>query len=413
MKKMLRMCTIALMLGTCFISSCSQGTPDSDNKGDNPNDDPNKDPNGDNPKPTPDPVIVKSLKITSLPTKTEYRVNETLSFEGLEVKLFTTTDDVVDEGVIYTNFHTSVEEGYTFKEEDITSLTKSFEVTVVSNEENIKSTTFELTVLEEEKPEVVITATLHDFMTRIVGGESYTITTPSAKGTFLKNAMYWEVLKNGEEISSSYGYAHRDSDSTTILYTKNEEVEDSYTLIHNFGSTFSGLNDYTLYEALKDGYNFQAFFHATAINSYNLKKYKNVRPTSGTHEYVMKPESKATYDPAWDVQDDIVNYYTKYVTQFIRLASNDAEFPISDFGAYNIYPKLTVVATLVSDDEMDVVVTTNASDVHWPLEYTIKIEPEASISFVEGFLNGTDEGSIGEDTKDPDTEVEGGTGEAQ
>ena len=93
--------------------------------------------------------------------------------------------------------------------------------------------------------------------------------------------------------------------------------------------------------------------------------------------------------------------------------SNDAEFPISDFGAYNIYPKLTVVATLVSDDEMDVVVTTNASDVHWPLEYTIKIEPEASISFVEGFLNGTDEGSIGDDTKDPDTEVEGGTGEAQ
>ena len=440
MKKILRMLAVSVILGTTFVASCAapsndnnQGdnndneNPDNNNNNDNTggdnedqegdNNNPDGDNNGDNqggeeiPDPKPDPVISKALKITSMPTKVEYRVNESLSFEGLEVKLFTTTDDVEDEGVIYTNFTPSVEEGYVFQEKDITSMTNVFEVILIANEENVRSTTFELTVLEEEKVPVEITTTLFDFMSRLNAGEAYEIITPYAKGTFLSNAIYWDVLKNGGSIASSYGFAFRDSDKKTILFSEDPENSSSYILHYELGNRFSSIYDDKLYETLQDPYPYQSFYHAKSINSYNLKKFKNLKPKKDTHRYTIKPESKATYDPAWDGSDELVNYYTKYVSQFLRLSSNYSNFPLSDFALGTIYSNLTITAEFVTNDELSVFVNTTSSDVLWPSEFTIKITDKADIPSIKGFLDGTDEGSEGEDTRDPDSEVEGGTGE--
>ena len=150
---------------------------------------------------------------------------------------------------------------------------------------------------------------------------------------------------------------------------------------------------------------------AKSINSYNLKKFKNLKPKKDTHRYTIKPESKATYDPAGDGSDDLVNYYTKYVSQFLRLSSNYSNFPVSDFALGTIYSNLSITAEFVTNDELSVFVNTTSSDVLWPSEFTIKITDKADIPSIKGFLNGTDEGSEGEDTRDPDSEVEGGTGE--
>lgn len=96
--------------------------------------------------------VTKELKyVDGSLTKLTYKVGETLDLSSLEVKLFTTTDGVTDEGVNYTNFVTSVKDGYTFKESDITEEGKYFVVNINALDEGIKSTSINLTVTSADE----------------------------------------------------------------------------------------------------------------------------------------------------------------------------------------------------------------------------------------------------------------------
>ena len=291
----------------------------------------------------------------------------------------------------------------------MTSLTKTFEIVLVANDENIRSTSFELTVLAEEKVPVEITTTLYEFMKRLNDGEPYEIKTPYAKGTFLSNAIYWDVSKSDGKVETSYGFAHRDSDHKTILFTNNEENSSSYVLNDDLGNSYSSIYDEKIYPVLTDPYPYKAYYHARSINTYNLKKVKNAKPKKDTHIYTLKPETSLSYDQSAEEFD--ANSYTKYVSLFLRLASNNASFPISDFALGKSYTNLSITIEFVTNEEVSVFVNTTSSDTLWPSEYSIKINPDAKIDFINGFLDGTDDGSEGGNIKDPDSEVEGGTGE--
>lgn len=94
--------------------------------------------------------VTKELKyVEGSLDKTTYKVGETLDLTGLEVKLFTTTNGVTDNGIIYTNFETSVQEGYKFTEDDVTEEGEYFKVVISAKDDNVATTSFDLTIVSD------------------------------------------------------------------------------------------------------------------------------------------------------------------------------------------------------------------------------------------------------------------------
>ena len=134
-------------------------------------------------------VITKALKIKSLPTKSEYIVGETLSFAGLEIDLVTTKNGIKDEGVIYTSYSTSVQEGYQFSDADITTSTDLFVVNIIPNEENIRGVSLEFVVKEDPNAFKEVSKSPFTFLSEIKENVSYTVESDELSGVITKNAL--------------------------------------------------------------------------------------------------------------------------------------------------------------------------------------------------------------------------------
>lgn len=141
--------------------------------------------------------------------KTTYEVGESLDLTGLEIKLFTETNGVVDEGVTYTDFTTNPEEGYTFVEEDISNEAEPFNLIVIPSDSSITSLTIELTVNEAEVEFVPVETTPAEFIVALKEQMTYQYDNELYSGKVTPNANYFE-FKTLE--SASYGYAQNSSE---------------------------------------------------------------------------------------------------------------------------------------------------------------------------------------------------------
>ncbi len=331
-------------------------------------------------------VVVKTLKVSSLPTKSEYIVGESLSFSGLEVLLVTTTNGVKDDGVKFVDYTTSVNEGYVFLESDITNSTDLFTVNIIPNDETIRGVSLDFIVKEDPNAFKEVSKAPNTFLRELQSNVSYTVESAELKGTITKNAIYW---KSVEDNSVSFGYAFRESDKKLILF---EENGSSYSILHDFGTSYTGFTDPSFQANINENYIGYNCFNTTLLTEKDFTYYDALTRTEGTNNYRINPSKNY-------VEDENGNYvYDTPVCHLIKLVSVSQVF-IGDFGLYNLNKNARYTLTMLSDSEMRFLVQ-GVSDFSWgdaPKDSVITKKDNLEISCIKGFLDGTDEGEEGKE----------------
>ena len=325
------------------------------------------------PEPTPQaPSQISKKLVASGLKKTTYLVGEALSFEGLTVKLETITDGVSSGLTDYTTYTTNYEEGYVFKEEDVTQEGFSFDVVISAKEEGIRSTTLNLTV--NPLPVEPVEATPFAFLSRLRNNPSYTVKNNIYTAKYTPNANYWYL---NEEFATSdqylsFGFAQNDKEILHYKIANGHYKEiDTYPL-SNYGSMYSDKFVDYIYDAFAYSNN-----GVQRIQDVDLNRYKELKPKDNSNIYTI------------DIHDDITD--DKYATSIVQLITN-ARVAINDFGLINVLGSRTKINVEMKDADTMVI---NLSDVDpwvtYPLSTTIKIDSTVTIPEVEGWVAGTPE----------------------
>ena len=331
-------------------------------------------------------VITKALKIKTLPTKSEYIVGETLSFAGLEIELVTTTNGIKDEGVTYTSYSTSVEEGYEFSEADITTSTDLFVVNIIPNEENIRGVSLEFVVKEDPNAFKEVSKSPFTFLSEIKDNVSYTVESDELSGVITKNALYW---KGKADESISFGYAFRESDNRIILF---EENGSSYSILHDFGTNYSGFSDPSFQANIGENYVGFNCFNTPLLTESDFEYYSKLTRVKGTNDYKITPSKNYIEDSEGNL------VYDTPVCHLLKLVSINQVFK-GDLGLYNLNRSARYTLSMLSEDSMRFLVQ-GVSDFSWgdnPKDSIITKVNNLEISCIKGFLNNTDEGSVGKE----------------
>lgn len=320
----------------------------------------------------PAPSQMTKKLIASGLKKTTYLVGEALSFEGLTVKLETITDGVSSGLTDYTTYTTNYEEGYVFKEEDVTQEGFTFDVVISAKEEEIRSTTINLTV--NHLPVEPVEATPFSFLSRLRNNPSYTVKNNIYTAKYTPNANYRYL---NEEFATSdqylsFGFAQNDKEILHYQITNGHYKEIDTYPISNYESMYSDKFVDYIYDAFAYSNN-----GVQRIQDVDLNRYKELKPKDNSNVYTI------------DIHDDITD--DKYATSIVQLITN-ARVAVNDFGLINVLGSRTKINVEMKDDDTMVI---NLSDVDpwvtYPLSTTIKIDSTVTIPEVEGWVAGTPE----------------------
>ncbi|MDY2727420.1 MAG: hypothetical protein SOV26_00205 [Candidatus Onthovivens sp.] len=320
-------------------------------------------------------VIFKFLKVESEPNKTEYEVGEKFTSEGLKVKLFTTTNDITDSGVDYDDYYLSINENFEFKEENITTSAKPLKIIVKSNDQSIKSTSFNVSIKEKEIIIEPVDITFGDFMRKLKDSSGYKISSSDFEGIGTKNAIYY-TPKSGS-TASSYGYAIRPKDNKIIkFHDKNGELIIDYS----FGTNFTSFNSNDFENVVIDNFPDEIAYNAQIFTERDLEYFDNIQKRDN-EAYTFKA-SKDGYDP-----DNLENSPTA-VSHFIALTAHSQK-PRSDFACAMLYASINYEVTLLNENSFLCNVTSGGTLDSYPYstKFTITIDDNLNIPCLDSFMN--------------------------
>lgn len=317
-------------------------------------------------------TVEKSLVLSGT-YKTEYKVGEALNFDNLEVKLFTTTNGVKDEGVIYNDYKTSVEEGHVFTEEEITNLDETFDVVIYSDEENVTSTILELTIKSAKVEAVGVTPS--EFLRKMKETERYTVENDEMRGVYIPNAHYWTVKESG---GSSSGFAQDGKRIICYGIVGDRYVEyASYDQV-NEQIGYNGMYDQKFADYLVD---LQSFYFCRGIGYITDKEIAN-------YEATLKPKTDNPNVYDIKIPNQIDSYYCRDLIQLTyngTLALTDSGLKITM--GYNASIRLT----MLSKTSMKIEVVNGTSARYWPISTIITLDETTDIPQIQPFLKGEEQ----------------------
>lgn len=292
--------------------------------------------------------------------KTSYEVGDALSFDGLEIKLYTSTNGVIDSGVAYTTYTTNYDEGYIFTDDDVTNEVEFFNLVVIPEDTSISSLTIELTVLPKEEEFVEVKTTPAEFIQKLIDNMTYTVTNEMYKGTITPNANYWEFLGSD---GLSYGYAQNDSEIIRYSIEKGNIKKEYSASRETYASMYAE-------DFITDVCNDAVMPNATAYTfpDASMKDLEKLTRKENTNDYVF----------------DMSKGHNLVALISPSQIPND---PYLDL----IYGKDSqLILTMVDDDTMRIYVSGASSMGALPIDTTIHFDPEVTIPEVSGFLNNTE-----------------------
>lgn len=313
---------------------------------------------------TPPEVIDKEL-VPSGNYKTEYLVGEQLTFEGLEVKLFTTTNGVKDEGVVFTDYSTNVEEGYTFTESDITAEGDTYRVVIYAEDETITSAIIDLTISPAPVEEVDITPA--DFLAKMKKVGKYKIENNETSGIHIPNANYWTAKASDYD---TYGFA--ENGERIIIY---QLVGDRVNEIASYKQVdetkgYSGMYDDAFSNYLVDT---QQVYFNRGIEFISDKEIE-------TYRSKLKPSVKNPNEYIFGISDDPSSVFARDIIQLTyngTLALNDSGLSVT------MGPGTKISLEIIDQNTMKIKVLNGTT---WPIETTITIDETLDIPEIQPFL---------------------------
>lgn len=316
---------------------------------------------------------VEKLLVLSGTYKTEYKVGETLSFEGLEVKLVTKTNGVSDEGVAFTNYKTDTEAGYKFVEGNITNVGETFDVVIFAEDPTITSAILELTVKAGDVEEVNMTPA--NFLREMKKTERYTVESAETKGVYIPNANYWTAKESSYD---SFGYAQNGKE--IMLY---QIVGDHYLEKTTYSQTdpdlgYDGMYDQKFEDYLVDK---EEIYHNRGIGFITDEEINN-------YEATLKPSATNPNVYTFKISSDMNSHYARDIVQLTyngNLALND--FGLTATMGYNVQVKLTIL----SKKQMQIDILNSTEVRYWPIKTVITLDETADIPQIKPFLEGKEE----------------------
>ena len=313
-------------------------------------------------------ISVEKKLIISGDYKTEYKVGEALSFEGLEVKMVTTTDGVSDEGVTYTDYKTGCEEGYVFKEDDISVDGETFDVSIYSDDETITSATLELTVVPALVEEVGITPA--QFLRKMKETERYTVESAEIKGVYIPNANYWTAI---DERYESYGFA-QDGESIIVYKILDDRYVEStrYSQVSE-ANKYNGMYDQKFEDYLVDR---EDIYHNRGIGFISDEEIAN-------YEAKLKPSKNNPNVFNIAIADDAKSVFAR---DLVQLTFNGS-LALNDFGLrVTMGYQAAVRLTMLSKTSMKIEIINGTSVRYWPISTVITLDETADIPEIKPFL---------------------------
>ena len=242
-----------------------------------------------------DPVVTKTLKYTANSLeKTSYYVGEAFSTKGLEVKLFTTTDGVSDSGVVYSDYKLSIDDGYIFKSEDISTDVDPYELIITPNDTTFKPITIDLSVGKNPDDVDEVTVTPFEFISSLIENENYSVKNEYFNGRSIKDAFYWEDLGSSGQDAYTGGFAQRkiqgdDKNKEIIFY--NITSEGKYIVSDGPYTTYTDMYSEEFQDAMfayDDGFKTnRAVNNVKIITKDDLAYLKTLTKDETTGEYVV------------------------------------------------------------------------------------------------------------------------------
>lgn len=324
-------------------------------------------------------AIIEKALVVSGTFKTEYIVGETFSLDGIEVKLVTTTNGVSDQAVAYKDYKTSLKDGYTFKESDITMEGDTLDVTIYSDDETITSASIELVV--KQKPVVEVGMTPADFLKKMKTVGKYKVENAETTGIYIPNANYWEAkvsdyttngfAQNGEKIIIYTIVGDRVNEIKSYKYTDKFSIDDgSGQLVEH---TYTGMYDDEFTNYLT---NIEEVYFNRGIGFISDEKIENYRKT-------LKPTVSNPNEFVFGIKEDAASSYARDIVQL----TYNGTLALNDLGlAVTIGPRAKIKLTILNENSMKIDILNGSSVRYWPTETIITIDETLDIPEIQPFI---------------------------
>lgn len=323
-------------------------------------------------------AVIEKVLVVSGTFKTEYIVGENFSLDGIEVKLITKTNGVSDQGVAYKDYKTSLEDGYTFKESDITMEGDTLDVIIYSDDETITSASIELVV--KQKPVIEVGMTPADFLKKMKTVGKYKVENAETTGIYIQNANYWQAkasdyttngfAQNGEKIIIYTIVGNRVNEIKSYKYSDKFFIEENDQLVEH---TYSGMYDDEFTKYLTST---EEIYFNRGIDFISDEEIENYRKT-------LKPSVNNANEFVFGIKRD---YASSYARDIIQLTYNGT-LALNDYGLVETIGQRTKIKlTILNENSMKIDILNGSNVKYWPIETIITIDESLDIPEIQPFI---------------------------